>query len=116
MSRHIDHMPDPAEDLAGCLEALATLYGDEWTFLLIGKIRDQRGPGEAGRVRAQLAKRLVDAEQREHGGDRTAAELAVGERLGYAPNVRGEGGTIQNFRKIARGTTRLGKPIAGADA
>ncbi len=108
-------MPDPKTDLTDCLAALAAEHGAEWTFALIGAIRDHRGAGEAGVVRARLARHMVDEQMRASGdNDETAAIRAVGERLGYTPFTR-QGGkvinTLDNFKKLVRGTTRTGMPI-----
>ncbi len=109
-------VPDPRADLTGCLEALAEVHGAEWVFHLIGGIRDHRGIGKAGVMRARLARELVDAEMQSAGVDELTAIRVVGERLGYTPAARVAGGrvvdTLTNFRKLVRGVVRTsGKPI-----
>ncbi len=107
-------MPDPKDNLAAVLDTLEQEHGAEWVFLLIGAIRDHRGTGPAGVRRIQIARELVDAEMKVNGNDHDAAIKTVGERLGYTPFKR-EGGkvtnTLDNFKKLVKGTTRTGKPI-----
>lgn len=124
-TRSADQLPDPAADIAGCLFGLADLMGDEWTFQLIGAVRDARGPGEAGAVRVTLAQRMVRAEQAATGGTERDAIRAVGQRLGYTKLKRGlaanderdvtTGGTLGHFTKLVHGETRRKRPIGGAE-
>ncbi len=109
-------MPDPQEDLKGCLDVLTEQYGAEFTFQLIGGIRDCRADSPAGLMRSRLARELVDAELANSGMDELEAIRTVGERLGYKRSQRiGNGkfvNTLPNFAKLVRGIARTtGKPI-----
>ncbi len=113
-------IPNPQEDLKGCLEALTAEYGAEFTFSLIGGIRDHRGADSvAGVMRARLARELVDAEMADGNSDEVEAIRAVGERLGYKRSQRiGDGkfvNTLTNFARLVRGITRTRKPIEAPD-
>ncbi len=120
----IDDLVSPDTDLTECLDGLADLLGDEFLFQLIGKIRDHRGPGEAGAVRAKVARRMVDHEMDLNGGDERAAIRTVGKRLGYTQQERGtgpdrnvtKGGTLTNFTRLVKGVARTtGQPIPDAE-
>ncbi len=120
----IDDVADPATDLTACLEGLAALRGDDFVFALIGGIRNHIGPGEAGTVRARLARRMVADEMARTGATERQAIIAVGERHGYTVQKRGRGaernrvtgGTMGNFAILVRGRTRASnKPIPGVD-
>lgn len=99
-------MPDPGEDFEGCLDMLATMYGDEWLFVFLGKVRDHRGANNvAGVWRAKLAQQLVAEEMRASGLEYKEARFVVADRLGYTETTR------TNFYKLLEGMTKSGTPI-----
>lgn len=102
-----DMPTDPVANLQQCLEKLAEDYGDEWTFLFLGAIRDHRGPGVVEQYRTTLAQRLVAAEQ-SGPSDFDEARRAVADRLGYHGGRKR--GTRTNFYKILAGQIRTGEP------
>lgn len=110
--------PDPTDDLTACLELIAKQNGTEWTFRLLGAVRDQKASSgaEAAAFRDELARRLVAGELGRYGDsehDDVAygkARRAVALRLGYNED------TVTSFYKLLRGEDRRGRkrPVAAA--
>ncbi len=106
--------PDPTQDLTACLELIAKQNGTEWTFRVLGLVRDQTASSgaEAAAFRDELARKLVAAELARYGDTEhdevayRAARRTVALRLGYNDD------TGTSFYKLLRGEDRHGRKRA----